>query len=188
MNQFLKNKTSSTAYALIIGTAVLFLNGCARDISSNSYSDRHVGESSRTYKGRILSVRTVKVGPEQLGDSYAGTAIGGIGGGVIGNQFGGGHGNIATTLGGAAIGALAGAFLEQELKNQDAYEYVVEIDKGITHSVAKKSSPEYEVELDKGAMYTVVQGMDTKLSPGQPVLLMISHQGRSRLIPNQSGF
>ena len=154
-------------FVIISGVAFL-LNGCARDISPNSYSDSHVGEASRTYKGRIVSVRTVNVGPEQLGDSYMGTAVGGIGGGILGNQFGKGHGRLATTAGGAILGALGGAFAEKELKNQDAFEYIV--------------------ELQNGEMRTVVQGMDTKFSPGQSILLMISDRGRSRIVPNQSGF
>jgi len=38
----------------------------------------------------------------------AGTIIGAIGGGLIGSQFGGGSGKIATTAGGAVLGGMAG--------------------------------------------------------------------------------
>ena len=170
MYQFFKNGSilTNTFQVMAIGTVALLLHGCARNISPNSYSDKHVGEASRTFKGRIVSVRTVNVSPEQLGDSAAGTAIGGIAGGVLGNQFGSGHGRLATTAGGAVLGALAGAFAEKELKSQDAYEYVV--------------------ELQNGEMRTVVQGLDVKYSPGQAILLMISDRGRSRIVANQSGF
>ncbi len=40
--------------------------------------------------------------------SYGGAAIGGVAGGVIGNQMGAGNGRIATTAVGAAVGAIAG--------------------------------------------------------------------------------
>ena len=162
-------KISSYAlHLLMISGAAIALSGCARNLSSNSYSDTHVGEASRTYKGTIVSVRTVNVSPEKLGDNYVGTAHGGVAGGVLGTQFGNGRGRIATTAGGAILGALGGAFAENELQNQDAYEYVV--------------------EMRNGEMRTVIQGMDTKYSPGQSVLLMISDRGRSRIVPNQAGF
>ena len=160
---FKKNKIASL-FSFLICAAML--NGCARNISSNTYSDSHVGESSETLSGRIISVRNVMVGPEELGNSQAGAALGGIAGGIAGYQFGGGRGQVATTGLGAIAGALAGAYAEKELKTQEGLEYIV--------------------ELNNGEMRTVVQGNDVKFRPGQRVYLIVSTNGRSRIIANNS--
>lgn len=68
------------AFMLIL---VLF-SGCATDISSNSYSDDSVGDVAQTEAAVVVKVRTVKVGPDQLGKSHTGAVAGGIGGALIG--------------------------------------------------------------------------------------------------------
>lgn len=170
MIQSLRNGSpfSFKAQMLIVASIALFLSGCARNISPNTYSDLAVGESSRTFKGTIVSVRTVQVAPEKLENNIAGTAIGGVAGGVLGNQFGGGTGNLAATAGGAILGALAGAYAEKELKTQDAFEYIV--------------------QLQNGEMRTVVQGMDARFNPGQRIFLIVGERGRSRIIADASGY
>jgi outer membrane lipoprotein SlyB len=83
----------------------MFLAGCARQISSNAYSERQVGEASFSYQGTVLSVRKVAVGSEKLEDNVAGGALGAIGGGVLGSTCGKGDGKTAMT----ALGAIGGA-------------------------------------------------------------------------------
>lgn len=149
--------------------AVLALSGCARNISSDTYKASHVGESSFTYQGVVASARKIHVEEgEYLGENTTGIGLGAVGGGLIGNQMGKGSGNVAATVGGAVIGGLAGAFAEKALKSQDAMEYAV--------------------KLTNGSMMTVVQGLDNPLSPGQRVLVMVSQDGRSRVVADQSGY
>ena len=167
MTKNLKSIFSAHVPLIAATSLALLVGGCARNISSNAYSDSTVGEASRTFRGTIASVRTVQVGPDQLDKNVVGGGIGTLAGGVAGNQFGKGHGNLAMTAGGAILGAVAGAYAEKELKTQEAFEYIV--------------------RLNNGEMRTVVQGTDTRLSPGQRVLLMVGERGRSRIVPDNSG-
>lgn len=141
---------------------VAFCSGCAKDLGVKHYSDQTVGEASKTYRGTVLNVTKVRVGPDELGKSKAGAIVGGVGGAVIGSRFGRGGGALAGTLIGAVAGAVGGAFAEKALKTQDALEYVV--------------------ELDNKSLMSVVQGMDETFPKGARVLLIVGEKGRSRII------
>lgn len=159
MRHIFKNKIN----VLLACSVTVLIAGCARNISSDTYSDKHVDEATQTYAGRIVSVRKVQVkAAEKLEENTTGAAIGAIAGGVAGYQFGGGRGQVAATGAGALLGGIAGAFAQDALGSQEALEYVV--------------------QLESGALRTVVQGLDPALSPGQNVLLMVSMKGRSRVI------
>jgi outer membrane lipoprotein SlyB len=143
--------------------AVSLTSGCARQISSNVYSGSSVGEVSTTHPGVIISSRPVTVeDQEYLGDNTLGIVGGGVAGALAGSQVGKGKGNTLATIGGGVIGATAGAFAEKALKTQNAMEYIV--------------------ALETGESRTVVQGMDPTMAVGQKVWLIVSHQGRSRVI------
>lgn len=153
---------------VLLCSLALVVSGCARNIDSGTYTASHVGEASRSFRGVITHVRPVVVeGSENLQDNTLGIVAGGAGGALAGSAFGGGRGQIATALLGAAAGATAGAFAEKALKKQNALEYTV--------------------ELEGGELRTVVQGPKPAMSVGQPVLLMVSHGGRSRITPDHSG-
>lgn len=161
------NLTLRSALSLTLAASIAALaSGCAREISSQVYSEAHVGEASKTFFGRIINVRKVVVqGQEKLDQNATGMAMGAIAGGVAGTQFGGGRGQIATTAGGALLGAVAGAMIQKGLESQDALEYTV--------------------ELHNGELRSVVQGTDNPLAVGQNVLIMVSRDGRSRVVSAQ---
>ena len=149
---------------VIFSAAILLLNGCAREISSNVYEADHVGEAAITYPGVIVSARAINVqDKERLEENGMGIVGGGLAGGLAGSQFGKGDGNTAATIGGALLGATAGAFAEKALKSQ--------------------SGMEYTVALDNGQTTTVVQGPQPTLSVGQNVYVMVYQKGRSRVVP-----
>lgn len=158
------NRILHSAVSLTLAVSVAALaSGCAREISSQVYSEAHVGEASKTFFGRIINVRKVVVqGKEKLDQNETGIAMGAIAGGVAGTQLGGGRGRIATTAGGAILGAIAGAMVQKGLESQDALEYTV--------------------ELHNGELRTIVQGTDNPLAMGQEVLIMVSRDGRSRIV------
>lgn len=159
----LRNKLTIAALCAIS----LMSTSCARNINSNTYAAGHVGEASFTHQGKIVSVRKITVQhAESLEDNTTGGMLGLVGGGLAGNQFGGGSGNTIATVVGAVGGAIAGSLIEKELKTQDGMEYAV--------------------KLTNGQMLTVVQGMDTQFSVGQKVMVMISHDGRSRVVADSS--
>lgn len=145
---------------LILGS--LILTSCAREISSDVYASRQVGEVSTTYSGVIKSVRPVLVQHgEQLEDNGLGLAGGGVVGGAVGNAVG--RGRFLPTAVGAIAGAVAGTLAEKKLKEQTALEYVV--------------------QLENGNLITVVQGQDQVFAIGQPVYVLVSQFGRSRITP-----
>lgn len=152
---------------LVVGLALMvLLSACARQISPGVYKASHVGETSTTYMGTIVSMRQVVVeDKEYLEQNGLGTVGGGALGGFLGSAFGKGRGRTLATVGGAVAGATAGAVAEKELKTQMALEYVV--------------------RLDSGTLKTIVQGPDPVMQPGQRVYLMQSYQGRSRIVPAQ---
>lgn len=156
--KFLKTFTD----LLLVSAVALGATGCTRDISSGTYSNSSVGEAVSTYEGTIVGKRVVMVKEgEKLTDNTAGMVTGAIAGGVLGSMFGGGRGRLATTAGGALLGAGAGALAQDKLSQQQAFEYTV--------------------KLKDGSMKTIVQGKDMELSIGQNVLVHISNGGRSRI-------
>jgi outer membrane lipoprotein SlyB len=148
---------------LSLAAAFTCATSCARQISSEVYEGKCVGEASTTYSGVIAHVRQVTVQEgEFLQDNALGIVGGGVGGALVGSQIGKGSGNTLATIGGALAGATAGAFAEKALKTQNALEYTV--------------------HMDDGKMMTVVQGPSPAFSIGQNVYVVISTEGRSRVI------
>jgi outer membrane lipoprotein SlyB len=155
------NIKKSYTLMILLAIPVLFTS-CAQQISSDVYASRQVGEVSMTYAGVIRSMREIRVEQgENLEDNGLGIAGGGIAGGVAGSALG--KGNFAPTAAGAIVGAVAGSLLEKKMKQQMAMEYVV--------------------QLDNGDLVTVVQGRDQAFQLNQPVYVLVSHSGRSRITP-----
>jgi outer membrane lipoprotein SlyB len=151
--------------SLGLGGMLLMISGCARNISSSAYDARTVGRASDAYECVVVSVRQVLLeNGDSLGDNATGALMGAVAGGAIGQAMGGGRGRTITTVGGALLGGAGGAMAEKSLKSQDGLEYVV--------------------RLSSGQLKTIVQGLDSPLRPGQSALLMIDHQGRSRVVAN----
>ena len=63
--------------------------------------------------------------PQEDKHKVAGTAIGAIVGGVIGNQFGGGRGRTVATVGGAVAGGAIGHKVQENHQNKDTVTRVV---------------------------------------------------------------
>lgn len=151
--------------------SVALMTGCASRIGANNYSAVGVGETMTSYVGTVISKRQVQVNEKKRwGDGGPGAAVGAGAGAVAGLGVGGGRGNIAATLGGAVIGGIAGAFIEDKLGTQAGFEYTV--------------------QLDNGTLKTVVQGVDIDIPVGQRVLFheankgnRLAGQARSRIVP-----
>jgi uncharacterized protein YcfJ len=54
-------------------------------------------------------------------DSYTGEILGGVAGGILGNQIGGGSGKVISTAIGAGIGAIVGGRIEDDM-NYNKYD------------------------------------------------------------------
>lgn len=151
-----------TAHAILLAVGALLFSSCARQISSDVYASRQIGEVSVTYPGVIRNIREVCVQHgDQLEDNGLGIAGGGVAGGMLGSAIG--RGNLAPTVAGAIAGAVAGSLIEKKVKEQYAFEYIV--------------------QLENGGLMTVVQGQDGLFGIGQPVYVIVSQTGRSRITP-----
>jgi len=59
--------------------------------------------------------------PAKDKDRLAGTGIGAVVGGLLGNRIGGGNGKVLATVAGAAAGGYAGNKIEQKMQNGNTY-------------------------------------------------------------------
>ena len=82
-------------------------------------------------------VNGVAVGDSTIG---LGTVAGGVVGGLLGNQVGGGSGKTAMTVLGAAGGAFAGNQIEKNMKKVTVYQVRVRMNDGTTRNVEVSSS------------------------------------------------
>jgi outer membrane lipoprotein SlyB len=82
-------------------------------------------------------VNGVDVGNTTIG---LGTVAGGVVGGLLGNQVGGGNGKTAMTVLGVAGGAFAGNQIEKNMKKVTVYEIRVRMDDGSTRNMELSSS------------------------------------------------
>lgn len=82
-------------------------------------------------------VNGVAVGNTTIG---LGTVAGGVVGGLLGNQVGGGSGKTAMTVLGAAGGAFAGNQIEKNMKKVTVYQVRVRMNDGTTRNVEVSSS------------------------------------------------
>jgi outer membrane lipoprotein SlyB len=174
-------------------SAFLLLTGCAKNINSQDYSEQAAGEVSETFQGMILSARNVTVkGADKLDQNGMGLLVGGAGGAIAGNQFGAGSGNLAATVGGVVIGAALGALAQSALAEQPGVEYIVKVTMAeniatvSSHTDGRKASAD-SVNRVNEKLLTLVQGIEPRYTIGQKVFVLMSAQGRARIIPDLSG-
>ena len=180
---------------LSIIAATLLLASCAREMSSNVYTEGSSGGVA--VEGVVVSARSITIkAQDKLEQNGAGIIGGGVAGGVAGNTIGKGKGNAVATVGGALAGAALGALLQDQLGTSDGMEYIVKVNQnqvGQTNQTQKKdisvnSGSKYskqDIETDlKSQLITVVQGKDQIMQPGQRVYVIYSDD-RPRIVPAQ---
>ncbi|MEW5865107.1 MAG: glycine zipper 2TM domain-containing protein [Pseudomonadota bacterium] len=88
--------------------------------------------------GVVEAVRAI----EQPGEgSWIGTVAGGVGGAVLGSQFGKGSGRTIMTVLGAAGGAYAGREIEKRVRTSTRWEVTVRMDDGTTRTASYDTEP-----------------------------------------------
>lgn len=115
----------------------LFISCAQQSLTGDSYSRSETGQAQTVKKGRISSIRYVKI----EGGTTAGAVVGGVAGGVLGNQIGGGTGKTLATLGGVGLGAVAGSHAQQSMGSRQGIEIEVRLDSGKTLSVTQEVNP-----------------------------------------------
>jgi uncharacterized protein YcfJ len=103
----------------------------------------------------------------------AGTAIGAVVGGLLGNQIGGGSGKKVATVAGAAAGGYAGNKTQEHMQNSDTYTTTEQRCKTVTDTQEKISGYEvrYRLEGKEGSVRMDHEPGDTiPVRDGQLVL------------------
>lgn len=120
--------------------ALFFLSGCASNLTGDNYSASEAKKVQQVQFGTVLSQRPVIIDGRQNG--ILGTAAGGILGGVITSNVGGGSGRTIATGIGAVIGGILGQQIEEKSTRKQGQELTIRMDSGETLSVVQQVSQE----------------------------------------------
>ncbi|MGC8524556.1 MAG: glycine zipper 2TM domain-containing protein [Acidibrevibacterium sp.] len=152
------------SWRLVIGLLALgglvLTTACTGTPANSTYSGYGVGRTAYVTYGTIVSMRNVVV---QGGDSGVGTIGGAALGGVAGSFIGGNsfRGNLLGAVGGALLGGLVGNTAESELSKGNAVEFIIRQDDGQTISVVQTN----ENNFRPGQRVAIIRGDRTRLAP-----------------------
>ena len=123
----------------IILSSLFLLTACEKP-GQSAYKASEVGVSRAVEFGTVIGVREVKIiGNKHDKDSDIPGGAGLLGGGAVGagaaSYAGGGTGQIWSAVGGAVVGAVAGDYIEQKLRDSSGYEYVLTMQDGDTKTI-----------------------------------------------------
>lgn len=124
-----------------------------RDEPAHKTHVRHVADAEPAYGsapkaascpdcGTVISITPVAVAGKASGIGAVGGAILG---GVVGHQFGGGHGKDAMTAVGAIGGALAGNEVEKSQRQTTRYDVGVRLENGSERTFSFNTQPDVQV-------------------------------------------
>jgi uncharacterized protein YcfJ len=107
--------------AMVVLTAggVTGYQALSQAASAEVLSAKEVMEKVVTPREVCEQVEVKRQAPVQDSNRVAGTALGGLAGGLLGNQIGGGRGKTAATVVGAAAGAYAGNQVQKNMQQKD---------------------------------------------------------------------
>lgn len=80
-----------------------------------------INETIKTPRQQCRNITVTHRRPVQDENKIAGSLLGAVAGGVLGHQFGGGHGKTVTTVAGALAGGYAGNRVQGSLQDSDTY-------------------------------------------------------------------
>ena len=122
--------------------AALSLQGCATPASGQAYSRQEAKVAWDVYYGRVLAIDEAVIEGER-------TALGRIGGGLVGYEagrtVGGGSGRRIAGAVGAVAGAVAGQAIEERATRADAWQFMIELDGGRTVSIVQARDQAFAV-------------------------------------------
>lgn len=145
----MKTLNTLTAVAAVVGT--LMLGACADMNTANNYPNTgnaypQQNTSSYTQYGVVQSIALVRQDTPSSSIG-AGTIAGAVVGGILGHQVGGGTGNTAATVLGAAGGAYAGHELEKRNQAQqgNAYQLTIRLNNGSYQTITQTTTNDIRV-------------------------------------------
>ncbi|MEX1994096.1 MAG: glycine zipper 2TM domain-containing protein [Steroidobacteraceae bacterium] len=138
--------------------AALSVQGCATPANGQVYSRQESKVAWDVHYGKVLAIDEAVIEGER-------TALGRIGGGLVGYQagrtIGGGSGRRIAGAVGAVAGAVAGQAIEKRATRQDAWQFMV--------------------ELDGGRTVAIVQARDQTFAIGERVRIYMRRDGAARV-------
>lgn len=139
--------------------AVIGISGCTNSLSPDTYTTSTAGQLNRVVPGVVVSSRVVEVADDaNAGDGgMAGTLGGAALGGIAGSSIGHGRGSALGLVGGAILGGIAGNAMQKQITQQTGIEYVIRTKQG---------------------MISVVQGPTPTFNRGQHVLIQYGRRVR----------
>jgi len=153
----MKNIARTPLIAVV--TAAMLVTGCATSDSTMVYSQGQMRQMQQVHFGTVLSVTHVKMeGTNNELYTLGGAALGGM----AGNQIGQGRGSTA----GAIVGALAGGAAALAAQRQ----------------LSSKNALQITIRLDDGRAISVVQEADVPFVAGQRVQVLTGG-GTDRVMP-----
>jgi outer membrane lipoprotein SlyB len=152
-----------------VATAMLLTTSCSNvglNDSANVYrSGQQTMTAARIQKGRIDSIRQVRIQGEQTGiGNLAGTATGAI---LAGNRTKNSRGGLIAGIAGGAVGAMIGNAIENKISSADGYEIAV--------------------QLDNGELISIVQTKEDVLAVNDRVRVL-EQQGKYRVVLDSRGY
>lgn len=131
-------------------SAVVFLGACAdmpppANTVTNIYPQT---SSARVQYGVVQSIDLIAQSGTPAGNIGIGTIAGAVVGGILGHQVGGGSGNTAATVLGAAGGAYAGHNLEKRndaVTTSNAFRFTVRLNDGTYQAITQTSNADIRV-------------------------------------------
>ena len=121
---------SSMIKGLVLGAVVVTAGGAIANYTvfsdkASEYAQvinvEEIKETVNTPREECKDVAVTKKAPVKDEHKVAGTAIGAVVGGLVGNQFGGGGGKKVATVAGAAAGGYAGNKVQGNMQDGDTY-------------------------------------------------------------------
>lgn len=169
------------ANSLII--SMLCLAGCARDLSSKTYTSDST--LNLTLQGKIISANPVVVkNSDLLEDNVGGIASGAALGGIGGSAIGQGKGNMGMVAAGVIAGGLVGGAVGGQLGKANGIEYIVKVDRSNLKDEYYQGSAMMRdaiAAVKANGILTIVQGSDNPIAVGKDVFIIISSK-RARVV------
>jgi outer membrane lipoprotein SlyB len=118
----MRTRTILPASALVLAAGFVALAACGDRFSPDTYATRAVQQADKVEQGIIVGVRQVRISA----DGTTGAATGAAAGAVVGAQApGSGIVSALGGVGGALVGGLIGQGAEHTIVDTNAYEYIV---------------------------------------------------------------
>jgi outer membrane lipoprotein SlyB len=156
-------RSGTAALAALALAAAGLSAGCAPTNTNTTYTAGSIGVAAQVRYGTIVGMRPVQISGSQGG---LGAGVGGVAGGLVGSTIGGDwRARTLAGVGGALLGAGAGALAERGMTQGEAVEFTIRPDGG-------------------GPDYTVVQTNELGLVPGERVAVSFGDRARlNRVAP-----